>query len=138
MIMGLATLTGFDAAANLAEEAKDPYRNVPRAIVGSVLASAVLGIMFLVALTIAIPDVPRISHLGSPVAAILRDQLGPVFETTLMVAIVFAFFASGMVTMTTGARLVYAMARDSRFPASQLMRRVNPRTQTPIPATILI
>jgi amino acid transporter len=25
-IMGLATLVGFDAAANLAEEAKDPYR----------------------------------------------------------------------------------------------------------------
>ena len=34
MIMGLATLVGFDAAANLAEEAKDPFRSVPRAIVG--------------------------------------------------------------------------------------------------------
>jgi len=30
------------------------------------------------------------------------------------------------------------MARDSRFPAHGLMRRVNPRTQTPIPATIMI
>jgi amino acid transporter len=30
------------------------------------------------------------------------------------------------------------MARDSRFPAHNLMRRVNPRTQTPVPATILI
>ncbi len=30
MIMGLATLVGFEAAANLAEEAKDPYRSVPR------------------------------------------------------------------------------------------------------------
>ena len=36
MIMGLATLVGFDAAANLAEEAKNPFRSVPRAIVGSV------------------------------------------------------------------------------------------------------
>ncbi|WP_327595033.1 amino acid permease [Streptomyces chartreusis] len=34
MIMGLATLVGFDSAANLAEEAKDPFRSVPRAIVG--------------------------------------------------------------------------------------------------------
>src|SRR3954454_10036865 len=39
MIMGLGTLVGFDAAANLSEEAKEPYRNVPRAIVGSVLAA---------------------------------------------------------------------------------------------------
>jgi len=38
----------------------------------------------------------------------------------------------------TGARLVYAMSRDSRFPAHRLMRRVSPRTQTPIPATILM
>src|SRR5262249_10926887 len=57
MIMGLATLVGFDAAANLAEEAKDPYRSVPRAVVGSVLAAGVLGLLFLIALTVAIPDI---------------------------------------------------------------------------------
>ncbi|MFB7155046.1 APC family permease [Streptomyces virginiae] len=43
MIMGLATLVGFDSAANLAEEAKDPHRSVPRAIVGSVVAAGILG-----------------------------------------------------------------------------------------------
>lgn len=138
MIMGLATLVGFDAAANLAEEAKDPFRTVPRAIVGSVVAAGILGFLFLVALTVAIPDVARITNSGSPVAAILHDQLGPVVETALLVAISFAFFACGMVVMVTGARLVFAMARDGRFPAHGMMRRVNPRTQTPIPATILI
>ena len=40
--------------------------------------------------------------------------------------------------MAIGARLVYAMARDARFPFDRTFRRVNPRTQTPIPATILI
>jgi amino acid transporter len=138
MIMGLSTLTGFDAAANLAEEAKDPYRNVPRAIVGSVVAAGVLGLLFLIALTVAIPDVTRISHSGSPVAAILHDQLGPLVETALLVAIAFAFFACGMVVMAAGARLVFAMSRDARFPFHGLMRQVDPRTQTPIPATILI
>ena len=43
MIMGLATLVGFDAAANLAEEAKDPFRTVPRAIVSSVVGSGGAG-----------------------------------------------------------------------------------------------
>ena len=138
MLMGLTTLVGFDAAANLAEEAKDPYRNVPRAIVGAVVTSGVLGLMFLIALTVAIPDVTRITQDASPVATILREQLGPMVETTLLIAIAFAFFACGMVTIATGARLVFAMSRDGRFPAHRLMRRVNPRTQTPIPATILI
>ena len=138
MIMGLTTLVGFDSAANLTEEAKDPYRSVPRAIVGSVVAAAVLGMVFVIALTIAIKDIPRASATDSPVSLILRDQLGPVMERSLLVAIVFAFFGAGLVTLATCARMVFAMSRDSRFPAHQLMRRVNPRTQTPIPATILI
>jgi amino acid transporter len=138
MIMGLGTLVGFEAAANLAEEAKDPYRTVPRAIVGSVVAAAVLGLLFVMALTVAIPDVARISKSGAPVAAILHDQLGREMETALLVTVNFAFFACGMVVMVTGARLVFAMSRDARFPAHQLMRRVDPRTQTPIFATILI
>lgn len=138
MIMGLATLVGFDSAANMAEEAKDPFRSVPRAIVGSVVAAAVLGLIFLIALTIAIRDIPRISASQTPVAAILRDQLGPVMERSLLIAIAFAFFGAGLVTLATCSRMVFAMSRDARFPAHQLMRRVNPRTQTPIPATVLI
>lgn len=59
MIMGLITLVGFDSAANLAEEAKDPFRSVPRAIVASVVAAALLGLAFLIALTVAIEDIPQ-------------------------------------------------------------------------------
>ncbi len=138
MIMGLATLVGFDSAANLAEEAKDPFRSVPRAIVGSVVAAGVLGLLFVITLTVAIKDIPRVTASDSPVATIVRDQLGPVMERTLMVGILFAFFGAGMVTMAACSRIVFAMSRDSRFPAHRLMRRVNPRTNTPIPATILI
>lgn len=138
MLMGLGTLVGFDAAANLAEEAKDPFRSVPRAIVGSVVAAGLLGMLFLIALTIAIDDIPRISASESPVAAIMRDQLGPGMERTLLAAITFAFFGAGLVVMTACSRLVFAMSRDARFPAHRLMRRVDPRTHTPVPATILI
>jgi amino acid transporter len=138
MIMGLATLVGFDSAANLAEEAKNPSRDVPRAIVGSVVAAGVLGLLFLIALTVAIKDIPRVTASDSPVAVIIRDQLGPVMERMLLVGITVSFFGAGMVVMTACSRIVFAMSRDSRFPAHRLMRRVNPRTQTPVPATILI
>jgi amino acid transporter len=138
MIMGLTTLVGFDSAANLAEEAKDPFRSVPRAIVGSVVAAGVLGLVFLIALTVAIKDIPSVSASGSPVAAIIRDQLGPVTERILLAGLTFAMFGAGMVVMAACSRQVFAMARDTRFPAHALMRRVNPRTQTPVPATILI
>jgi amino acid transporter len=138
MIMGLTTLVGFDSAANLAEEAKDPFRGVPRAIVASVVASGVAGLLFLLALTAAIKDVPAVSASGSPVAAIIRGQLGPVMERVLLAGLVFALFGAGMVVMAGCSRQVFAMARDERFPAHRLLRRVNPRTQTPVPATVLI
>lgn len=138
MIMGLATLQGFDAAANMAEEAKDPFRSVPRAMVGSVVAAGVLGLLFLISLTVAIDDIARVTASASPVAVIMGDQLGPVVERVFLVAITFAFFGGGLVIMAACSRIVFAMSRDSRFPASRLMRRVNPRTQTPIPATLLV
>jgi amino acid transporter len=137
-LMGLTTLVGFDSAANLAEEAKDPFRSVPRAIVASVVAAGVAGLLFLIALTVAIEDVPAVSNSDSPVAAIIRSQLGPAMERLLLAGITFAIFGAGMVVMAACSRQVFAMARDGRFPASTLMRRVSPRTQTPVYATVLI
>jgi amino acid transporter len=138
MIMGLTTLVGFDSAANLAEEAKDPFRSVPRAIVGSVVAAGVVGLLFLIALTVAIKDVTAVTNSNSAVAAVIRSQLGPIAERILLAGIAFAMFGAGMVVMAACSRQVFAMARDSRFPAHGLMRRVNHKTQTPVPATILI
>jgi len=138
MIMGLTTLVGFDSAANLAEEAKDPFRSVPRAIVASVVAASVLGLVFLIALTAAIKDIPAVSASGSPVATIIRSQLGPVAERILLACLAFAMFGAGMVVMAACSRQVFAMARDARFPLHAWMRKVNPRTQTPVVATILI
>jgi amino acid transporter len=138
MLMGLLTLVGFDSAANLAEEAKDPFRSVPRAIVSSVVASSVLGFLFVIILTLAIKDIGRVTASGSPVATIIRDQLGPVMERILLTGIVFAMFGAAMVMTAACSRQAFAMARDSRFPAHALIRKVNPRTQTPVYATILI
>ncbi|KAA0099614.1 amino acid permease [Mycolicibacterium sp. P1-18] len=138
MIMGLTTLVGFDSAANLAEEAKDPFKSVPRAIVASVVAAGVLGFLFLIVLTIAIKDIPAVTSSGSPVAAIIRGQFGVVAERILLAGLVFAMFGAGMVVIAACSRQVFAMARDQRFPAHRLMKKVNPKTQTPVPATLLI
>ncbi|GAA1463637.1 APC family permease [Williamsia maris] len=138
MLMGLTTLVGFDSAANLAEEARDPFRSVPRAIVASVVAAGVAGLLFLIALTVSIKDIDAVSASGSPVAAIIREQLGPVMERILLACIAFAMFGAGMVVMAACARQVFAMARDERFPGHRVLARVNPTTRTPVAATVLV
>jgi hypothetical protein len=49
----------------------------------------------LIALTVAIDDIARVSASQSPIVLIMRDQLGPLIEGTLLVAITFAFFLPG-------------------------------------------
>ncbi len=137
-IMGLSTLVGFETASNMAEEAKNPTRTVPRAIIGSVVAASVLGMLFVIVLTVSITDMSRVSNSESPVAEIMNQRFGPGFERPLLAAITLAFFGAALVSMVSGARYIYAMSRDGRFPASKLMRRVNPKTRTPIPATLLV
>ncbi len=137
-IMGLSTLVGFETASNMAEEAKNPTRSVPRAIIGSVTAASILGMVFVIILTVSITDMARVSNTESPVAEIMNQRFGPGFERPLLAAITLAFFGAALVSMVSGARYIYAMSRDGRFPASKVMGRVNPRTRTPIPATLLV
>jgi amino acid transporter len=101
--MGLATLAGFDSAANLAEEAKNPYRSVPRAIVGSVVAAGVLGLVFLITLTVAIGSIPSVTDSDSPVAAIIRDQLGPVTERIFLIGITLVWVMCALFVLTVPA-----------------------------------
>ncbi len=137
-IMGLSTLVGFETASNMAEEAKNPTRTVPRAIIGSVIAASVLGMVFVIILTVSITDMAKVSNTESPVAEIMNQRFGPGFERPLLAAIALAFFGAALVAMVSGARYIYAMSRDGRFPAHKVMGRVNPRTRTPIPATFLV
>jgi amino acid transporter len=138
LIMGVSTLVGFETASNMPEEANDPFRSVPRAIVGSVASAAVLGFLFVIVLTVSITDMARVSASESPVAEIMRDQFGPGLERPLLAAIAMAFFGAALVSMVSAARYIFAMSRDGRFPGHQVLRRVNPRTKTPIPATLLV
>ncbi|SPM39852.1 Amino acid transporter [Mycobacterium numidiamassiliense] len=137
-IMGLNTLVGFESAANMAEEAADATRTVPRAIIGSVVASSVLGFLFLIVLTIAVKDIPAASASASPVAEVMRQQFGPVLERPFLAVIAIAFFGAALVAVASASRYNFAMARDGRFPGHRVFQRVNPRTHTPIPATLLV
>jgi amino acid transporter len=137
-LMGFNTLVGFETAANMSEEAADATRTVPRAIIGSVLASAGLGFVFLIVLTIAVKDVSAASVSESPVAEVMRQQFGPTWERPFLAVIAVAFYGAALVAIASTSRYIFAMARDGRFPAHRIMQRVNPRTHTPIPATLLV
>ena len=76
-LIGVFTLVGFEAAADMAEEAVDARRTVPRMMILSLVVSGVLGMIALVGFTAAIPDLAQIRESPVPLAAIAEYWLGP-------------------------------------------------------------
>lgn len=135
-LLGAFTIVGFESAANLTEETKNPERTIPRAVVQAVISLGVLGFLFLVAVTALAGDTAELAESATPVATIITSVLGPVVGRILLVLVVVSIFSCGLVITMSGTRLVWAMSRDERFPGWQLLRRINPRLDTPLFATV--
>lgn len=135
-LLGAFTIVGFESAANLAEETKRPEVVVPKAMWQAVLASGILGFLFLLVVTAAVNDPATLAQSGTPIADVIRDILGSVVGTSLLILVAIAIFACGLVIVMSGVRLVWAMSRDQRFPGWQLLHKVSPRFKTPLNATV--
>jgi amino acid transporter len=95
-------------------------------------------LLFLIALVVAMPNVIDISNSATPITDIMQAQLGSVVANIFLVIFVISLFANSLIIMMSGSRMVFAMARDKRFPASRLFSTVARRTDSPIAATLLI
>lgn len=137
-LMGSYTLVGFEAAANLSEETINARNNVPKAIISSVFLSGLIGTLFLIVISIAIPDLKAVTDSANPIPYILEQHLGSSVTTFVLILIIISIFACGLVIMVSGSRLIYAMSRDGVFFASSVFKRVSPKTAVPINATLLI
>ncbi|WP_037500302.1 APC family permease [Solirubrobacter soli] len=137
-LVGAYTIVGFESAANLAEETEEPTKVVPMAMLRAVTVSVVVGLVFLIALTIAMTDVKATTGSPAPVSFIMEDQLGSTIKDLFLVVVNVAIFANGLIIMMSGSRLVFAMSRDRRFPGFQLFGRVTHSTSTPAWAVALI
>ncbi|MER6523672.1 amino acid permease [Streptomyces sp. NPDC001508] len=136
-LLGAFTIVGFESACNLAEETHQPETVVPRAMVKAVLASGVLGFLFLVAVTMAGGNPAALARSGSPIADVIITVLGSTAGTALLGSVALSIFACGLVIMITGVRLIWAMSRDERFPGWRAWRQINASTHTPRNAAVL-
>lgn len=138
MLMGLFTLVGFEAAANLSEETVNAHQTVPRAVLSSVLLSGIGGMLFLICATIAIPDLGAVVASNNPLPFIISARLGPVIGTFFLLLVIVSIFGCGLVIVTSASRLIYALARDNVFFGDRLFRRVTRTDGVPANAVLLV
>src|SRR5437899_1614436 len=90
-----------------------------------------------VLVALAIPDLKKTAADPAPIAYIATYWLGPVVSRIFLIAVVYSVFALIVVSIAAVGRTFFALSRDKVLPGSGLLARVNPRSQTPVPAIIL-
>ena len=126
---------GFDAVSTAAQEAKNPQRDMPIGILGSLVICTVLYIAVSAELTGLMPY--RLLGTAKPVATALEAYPSLVWLKTLVEIGAIAGLSSVILVMLMGQpRIFYTMARDGMIP--KLFARVHPRYQTPHLATFIV
>lgn len=125
---------GFEEIANLAEEARQPARDLPRAILISVAVSTTLYVLVAVA-SVALLDPTRLAASASPLAEAMQAG-APRLAGALAGVALFATANTALITIMAASRLLFAMARGGDAPP--LLARTLARRQTPALAILLV
>ncbi|HTH52249.1 MAG TPA: amino acid permease [Pyrinomonadaceae bacterium] len=130
---------GFDAVSTAAQEAKNPQRDMPIGIMGSLAICTVLYIL-VAGIMVGLVDYKELTNAAAPIAvaidAALKQAKGTtmgtvlaVFPTIIKVGAVLGL-SSTMVVMTMGQpRVFYSMSKDGLLPA--WAAKIHPKFQTP-------
>jgi len=102
---------GFAKIATVAEEMKDPDRNLPRSIIGSVVITTVVYAVVMVALLAVVPWA-EVAGNDTAVAVAGRVLFGPVGFTAMIVGGLLATASSTNAAVLAASRINLAMARD--------------------------
>lgn len=127
---------GFDAITTLSEEARNPVRDVPRAVV---LTCGLAGSLFVVTAVVAFRAHPAV-RFADPDAAGFAVALalgGRALSTLVSVGQVVGSLASALAGQAGAARLLFGMSKDGGLPVAAL-GRLHPRRRTPDNATALL
>src|SRR5215203_1085076 len=138
---------GFDAVSTAAQEAKNPKRDMPWGILGSLAICTVLYILFAHVMTgvtsyasfkgqdgIA-PVAVAIEHMGKPDAAGLIHPDYPWLNRAIIVAILAGYSSVILVMLMGQSRVFYSMSKDGLLP--KIFSDVHPKFRTPFKSNFM-
>ncbi len=140
LLQAAYTLTGYGMVASMCEEVQSPEREVPKAIVLSVAAAGVTGLLYLVPILFVLPDIEMLRGVatGQPIPLLFKTVTGSAAGGFgLLFLILGILFFAGIGALTAASRCTYAFARDGAIPGSRLWKRVDKRFDIPLWGLVL-
>ena len=129
-------LTGWEASAPLAEETKDPHKNVPLSVFLSItLIGLFLVVVFWGVITGFGNDATAITGSSELPALALAHRVWGAGWIIILIAFLNSALAVQIACANVGTRMWYGMARSGSFPKQ--LAKVNPKYKTPSNAIIL-
>jgi urea carboxylase system permease len=132
MLMATYVMYGFDSAAELSEETRDPRRTAPSAITRCMLVSAIGGGLVLLGALMAAPSLTDGNLANNGIAYVLTAQGGPVLGRIMLAIVSTSIFSAALAIQASAARVMFSMARDGRLPFAKALSKVSKRTSTPL------
>lgn len=127
---------GLDGVATAGEEAKNPKRNLPLAIM---ISLGVVTVVYVLVCLVAVAAQPSAKFKGQSagLSQILQDVTGSTWPGTVIAAgAVISIFSVTLVSLYGQTRILFAMSRDGMIP--EAFHKVNTRTLTPVRNTIIV
>lgn len=137
LLQAAYTLTGYGMVAALCEEVKEPQIEVPRAMVFSVIAAGITGLVYLLPIIFVLPDIEPLLNVASlqPMPLLYKTVTGSAAGAMgLLTLILGIWFFAAVGSLTAASRCTWAFSRDGGIPFSHWWKTVNPKYDVPIPA----
>jgi len=125
---------GFDAVSTAAEETKNPQRDIPIGIIGSLALCTLLYILVTTVITGIVP----LDQINKEAAVVGAMQMMGYPWASLLVSIgaIAGLTSVLLVLQMGGTRIFYAIARDGLLPDT--LAKIHPQFQTPHVCTVLV
>ena len=125
---------GFEDMVHVAEEVKNPQRNLPLGILLALGTSTILyvAIAFAVLLVLS-PE--QLSGSDAPLSRVYQEVTGSTPVVITLIAM-FAVVNGALIQIIMASRVCYGMARQNWLPG--FLSKVSPVTRTPVVATVLV
>jgi amino acid transporter len=120
---------GFDSCAQVSEETHNARRDVPRAILRSLLVVGLVVMLTSFAVTLSVPDLQGAvdGKVIDPVTSSVTAGLGAWSEKPFVAIVLVSFIACVIAIQTYLGRAVFSMGRDNMLPGSRALRYINKR-----------
>ncbi len=135
--VAVLSFLGFDGISTLAEDAKDPQKNISRA---TILVCFIAGFLFILQTYLGQliwPDYTKFSPVETAFSDIGRLIGGPALAYLIALLVVAQAWASGITSQASASRLLYGMARDGKLP-HLVFGYLHPKLRTPTYSMILM